>query len=699
MKGIRNKAKTPKEPKEPKEPKKPKKPVDPVKAAKIEKRHAFMNRWAVLLQLAAAFVLCFLIEVMSRRSLLEAVGYVTGQPKVYLYNSLLIFTTSLPVFLFRRRSWLRILVFSVWFGLGVANGIILANRVTPLTGPDLGMISEGLGVISKTVGSTLIIVVAVALGLLILWALIKFIRAKKFNGSIRYVVVAPLVAAGIGGFALLTWFFIQTKVLSTYFPNIAYAYQDYGFPYCFSVTLLDTGISQPNNYSENLVNSILNAEGITSTEAPEETPNIIVIQLETFFDPTTMKDLTFSEDPLPNWHALSEEYSSGFYTVPTVGAGTVNTEFETLTGMSLRFFGAGEYPYKSVLQEETCESAAYVLEQMGYATHAIHDNTAAFYDRVGVYPNLGFNSFTSSEYMETSEDVNENGWMRDRNLTQPILDALDSSEGSDFVFTVSVQPHGTYPTEPVLANPVITVSGAATDEENCAWEYYVNQLYEVDQFVQTLCDTIEERGEPTVIFFYGDHLPTMGLSDDDLTHGTIYQTRYLMWDNLGLDRERKTLTSYQAMSEIFDRLDIHQGTMFTYHQTMKNKANYLYNMQVLQYDILYGDRYVYGKTNPFSPSVLSMGVKSISITSVLKSTDSSIIYVHGTNFTPSSELVINDETVETTYISPNLLAVTGAELERGDWIYVAQVSHYTTARILSHSNTLVYGVGTLKDSA
>ena len=51
-------------------------------------------------------------------------------------------------------------------------------------------------------------------------------------------------------------------------------------------------------------------------------PNIVVVQLESFFDATDVRWLKFSEDPLPNWHALSKEYTSGFYTVPTVGAST-----------------------------------------------------------------------------------------------------------------------------------------------------------------------------------------------------------------------------------------------------------------------------------------------------------------------------------------------------------------------------------------
>ena len=56
-----------------------------------------------------------------------------------------------------------------------------------------------------------------------------------------------------------------------------------------------------------------------------------------------------------------QNYTSGYLTVPVVGAGTANTEFEVLTGMGIRFFGLGEYPYKTVLKDTSCESAADVL--------------------------------------------------------------------------------------------------------------------------------------------------------------------------------------------------------------------------------------------------------------------------------------------------------------------------------------------------
>ena len=84
----------------------------------------------------------------------------------------------------------------------------------------------------------------------------------------------------------------------------------------------------------------------------EKQPNILFLQLESFFDPTLVNYLDISEDPIPNFRKLMKEYSSGYYKVPSVGAGTANTEFESITGMSLHYFGPGEYPYKSILKRD-----------------------------------------------------------------------------------------------------------------------------------------------------------------------------------------------------------------------------------------------------------------------------------------------------------------------------------------------------------
>ncbi|MFQ9394794.1 MAG: hypothetical protein ACLR2E_13080 [Lachnospiraceae bacterium] len=46
--------------------------------------------------------------------------------------------------------------------------------------------------------------------------------------------------------------------------------------------------------------------------------------------------------------------------------------------MNIDDFGIGEYPYKTVLKEKTCESLAYNLKSYGYKAYAIHNHEEAF---------------------------------------------------------------------------------------------------------------------------------------------------------------------------------------------------------------------------------------------------------------------------------------------------------------------------------
>ena len=105
---------------------------------------------------------------------------------------------------------------------------------------------------------------------------------------------------------------------------------------------------------------------------------------------------------------------------------------------SVRFFGPGEYPYKSILQEKTCESLPYILKKQGYKSHAIHNHRGGFYDRNKVFSKLGFDTFTSLEYMNGVSSTPK-GWARDDVLLKYIMKVLKSTKGSDYIYTISVQ--------------------------------------------------------------------------------------------------------------------------------------------------------------------------------------------------------------------------------------------------------------------
>ena len=115
----------------------------------------------------------------------------------------------------------------------------------------------------------------------------------------------------------------------------------------------------------------------------------------------------------------------------------------------------------------------------------------------------------------------------------------------------------------MIENPEITVSGMEDEGKQNAWEYYVNQVYEMDQFAKHLVEEVDKRDEPSVIVFYGDHLPTMGLEAKDLKSKYLYNTNYVIWDNIGLKKEDRNIPSYQIMADVLERLDIHSGSFST----------------------------------------------------------------------------------------------------------------------------------------
>ena len=409
----------------------------------------------------------------------------------------------------------------------------------------------------------------------------------QYAGKIHHI--AALIGIIVCGvlYTFVTNIAIDKRVVSTYFGNIAFAYEDYGLPYCFSASLFNTGISEPNGYTKKAMAKIDKDGELNQTatsRSSDELPNIIVVQLESYFDVANAEFFTTSEDACPNLHNLYQNYSNGYFKVPSVGAGTANTEFEVLTGMNLRYFGPGEYPYKTYSKKHPTESAATALASLGYGTHALHDNTGNFYSRANVFNNMGFDTFTSKEFMNVLQTT-ENGWAKDEILTHHIMEAMDTTKQEDFVFTVSVQGHGNYPETQVIENPKIKVEGIEDEALKNKWEYYVNQVYEMDQFVGDLIKAVEERNEPSVVVFYGDHLPTMGLKAEDLKSRYLYNTNYVIWDNIGLQKHDKNIPAYQLMSEVLNRLDIHSGTVFNYHQQRKGTKNYLSDLELLQYDI------------------------------------------------------------------------------------------------------------------
>ena len=661
-------------------------------AKKMQPVYAFMNRFSLIFHALLACIINFVIEAISRHSVVAAWDYMTGTPLVFLYNAFMIFVTFSIVYLFKRRIFVRMIIGAIWVILGIANGYILLKRVTPFNAQDLKIAGDGIALINNYCNGFEVVVIAVGAVALLIWLISMWRRGGQYAGKIHHI--AALIGIIVCGvlYTFVTNIAIDKRVVSTYFGNIAFAYEDYGLPYCFSASLFNTGISEPNGYTKKAMAKIDKDGELNQTatsRSSDELPNIIVVQLESYFDVANAEFFTTSEDACPNLHNLYENYSNGYFKVPSVGAGTANTEFEVLTGMNLRYFGPGEYPYKTYSKKHPTESAATALASLGYGTHALHDNTGNFYSRANVFNNMGFDTFTSKEFMNVLQTT-ENGWAKDEILTHHIMEAMDTTKQEDFVFTVSVQGHGNYPETQVIENPKIKVEGIEDEALKNKWEYYVNQVYEMDQFVGDLIKAVEERNEPSVVVFYGDHLPTMGLKAEDLKSRYLYNTNYVIWDNIGLQKHDKNIPAYQLMSEVLNRLDIHSGTVFNYHQQRKGTKNYLSDLELLQYDILYGKQYVYNGKAPITEGHMVMGIRNVSLSSIVPQLNSGYS-LYGENFTKYSRVYVNGEKQKSSFLNNTRINLSETELKDGDVIQVGQVGSSDTIFRMSDKYTYQNG--------
>ena len=662
---------------------------------KMKPVYRFMNRFSLVFHALLACLINFAIEAISRHSVFEAWSYMTETPLVFLYNAFMIFMTFSVVYLFKRRVFVRIIISVLWMVLGVANGYMLLKRVTPFNAQDLKVAKDAVSLINNYFNGFELIMLSVGIVAVVIWIISMWRRGGQYEGKIHriWAIIGIIICAVLyGGFTNLA---IDKRVISTYFGNIAFAYEDYGLPYCFMASVFNTGINEPNDYNEETIAEISNDGEITKNETglkENERPNIIFVQLESYFDVEEAEFFTTSKDASPNLREMYKNYSSGYFKVPSVGAGTANTEFEVLTGMNLRYFGPGEYPYKTVLKEQQCESAASALSALGYGTHALHNNGGNFYSRAKVFDNIGFDSYTSKEFMNILQ-FTENGWAKDDILVQHIMESMDSTKQQDFVFCVSLQGHGDYPEEKVIDDPEITVEGIEDEATKNKWEYYVNQVYEMDQFAGNLIKAVEERNEPTVVVFYGDHLPTMGLKAEDLKSRYLYNTNYVIWDNIGLKKEDRNIPAYQIMSDVFDRLDIHSGTVFNYHQERRQTKNYLEDLELLQYDILYGKQYVYGgEKMPVEEPHMVMGIRDVSLTDVVDHLDKGCS-LYGENFTKSSKVFVNGTKQKSTFLNNTRIDLPEMKLSDGDEIMIVQMGSSNT--VFRMSDKYVYQEGEL----
>ena len=153
----------------------------------------------------------------------------------------------------------------------------------------------------------------------------------------------------------------------------------------------------------------------THEKTLESKPNVIVIQSEAFWDVNKL-DVNYNKNPIPNFEALRKESRYGELYVPVVGGGTANTEYEILTGMTLKNFSNDWYTVYPSEINQPMVSLASIFKNQGYESIGIHPYQSWYYNRLAVYDHLGFDTLKTIEFMNDPEIIG--AYMSDRYTTE-----------------------------------------------------------------------------------------------------------------------------------------------------------------------------------------------------------------------------------------------------------------------------------------
>ncbi|WP_141554711.1 LTA synthase family protein [Bacillus toyonensis] len=409
-------------------------------------------------------------------------------------------------------------------------------------------------------------------------------------------------------------------------------YGDNGFVLGFVSNLDTTVIEKPEEYSKENMLQISNNikkqyESNVGKKEKIEKPNIIFFMSEAFWDPTKLVNLSFSEDPVANLHHYIENFPGGQTIAPVFGGSTANTEFEALTSYSMSFLKPGSIPYQqAVAGQKEIPSIASELKNQGYYTNAIHAYGRSFYKRDDVYNVFGFDNFNAEDTMKNVEV--DGDYISDISISKEIIEELNKRKQPTFIHAVTMQNH--FPFNPGrFEEKQIEISGLTDEGSKAELETYTEGVRRSDEALKYLIEQIQELERPTILVFFGDHLPVLGTNkaiykeagyienEETISERlSMAETPLLMYANFDIPNDNLGLVSPMYFSNlVFDYAGLNKSPFYQFLSGLykeipvlrdelkvdkngeeikdltKKQKEMLEQYKMIQYDLLAGKQY------------------------------------------------------------------------------------------------------------
>ena len=327
-------------------------------------------------------------------------------------------------------------------------------------------------------------------------------------------------------------------------------------------------IRAPRNYSAETIAAVsrryrgMNTDPIESSRRGRV--NLVVYMVESFMDPEDL-GWRYTSDPIPNIRAIQRTGISGYGIVPGAFGGSVNTEFEVLTGMSQSFLPERSLPYRQFVKRPI-PSLPRALKDIGYRTTAVQPDPKSWFNREQVYDLLGFDEAVWLHEDTGNERAALGWWPSDKVVAEAVIRASRTASPF-FIFAFPSGTHSPY-SGGAYGNSDLDVLDPLSGDAAGELKGYINVLRDADRAIGRLIEYFRRQPDPTMIVIVGDHLPPLsgevlrplyekmsGLPKTDQARA-IRRVPLLVWTNYVLPRENIELSTNALPPYLLDKMEI-----------------------------------------------------------------------------------------------------------------------------------------------
>ncbi len=256
------------------------------------------------------------------------------------------------------------------------------------------------------------------------------------------------------------------------------------------------------------IDNELFAPALNAYRGMQTRPNIVAVQIESGFNPNWAFKLHV-ENPLFHPHKHSKIITP--VRVNIVGGGSWISEFEFLSGIDSRLFGADGIYTHLALPKVVKKAFPAFLRDHGYFTNTLYSAGGDFYEARSAYAAYGFEAFWDAIDLKIGTATQ---WSKsDLDMSTAFINRVDAFPDQPFFsYIVTNGAHSPFPELDDGRNaPGYVSHGTTTPEERLQLDRYLALLDDsataVESIRQKLEAITEETKRPYVLAVYGDHQP------------------------------------------------------------------------------------------------------------------------------------------------------------------------------------------------